>query len=326
MLNYTAHAIEELKVQAGIIKQKMPLSGDAIYRFIDDIRASPKFILPDYGSLIYNLYEMPEGIEMTRLPFSKIVLEVPYPSQNLKIDNIRECTKRLILAEEGVCNFGLAGVTESGPFTPTSGNEKPNCIKITVVAWYAEAKAWYPIMASGLVQIGTKSQKAAETTPEDDPYWENRKQTVIIPFMSEPFLEEVVDFFIRDKGLREYRLSVSNDIGIEISIVAEMLAVLNCRNVGTEIIAPSEKQNKARRRSGKEPFHEYHVLNVGGSNLYGRGSSSSWQIGDEYKVRQHLRRGHIRRLSDDHTVWVNQTVVAAGSIKGNVKKSYKIKS
>jgi hypothetical protein len=329
MLNYTAHAIEEMKVLSRSIFNAAPLTSRAIDKFIKDVQESEKFLLPDYGSLIYNLYEMPEGIEMTRLPFPKIVLEVPYPSQGLNIENIRECTKRLILAEEGVCNLGvidlgLHGIDQSSPFRPAVGDETPNCVKITVIAWYAEERKWIPIMASAIVVIGTRSQKATQTTPEEDPYWENRQQSVVIPFVAETFLPEVVNQFIQTKGYNEYKLTLSNDIGIEVGILGEMLAVLNCRNVGTEIINPSEKLNKSRIKAGKEPFHKYHILNVGGANLYGT-SGSMLQGGDGYKVRQHLRRGHIRRISEDHTVWVNQTVVAAGSNKGEISKTYNMR-
>ena len=100
--------------------------------------------------------------------------------------------------------------------------------------------------------------------------------------------------------------------------VLSLIQALQCCNVTTETIHPSEALNKKRIRNNKLPFVEYKILTLT-RNRY----DSASQGGHHASPRQHLRRGHIRRLADTRTVWVSQCVVG-NSNKGVIVKDYQV--
>lgn len=94
-------------------------------------------------------------------------------------------------------------------------------------------------------------------------------------------------------------------------IVLSLLNILACSNVSVETVAPHKQPKESK---GALPFDSYHVLSVrtGGST------------GDESErihrsPREHLRRGHIRRLPTGKRIWINAVVVNAGVGSGVVK-------
>lgn len=103
-----------------------------------------------------------------------------------------------------------------------------------------------------------------------------------------------------------------------VRVVLSLLEVLQCSNVTTETVTPSAALNKKRARNGKEPFDSYHVLKIPT-----HATRAEDQGGSHASPRQHLRRGHVRRLATDKTTWVNATIV--GSAKnGTVTKDYRV--
>ena len=131
MLNYSTHAIVDL---LGDMRHAMrsgrPRDGEQTSRFIDEVIGAHKFVLPDHGSLIYDMREVPEGIEITRLPFPVTVMEVPFPPLPEISGPVISSSKRLILAREGV--FLKRGVR----FRTTLAGKTPNAIKLEIAAWY----------------------------------------------------------------------------------------------------------------------------------------------------------------------------------------------
>lgn len=106
------------------------------------------------------------------------------------------------------------------------------------------------------------------------------------------------------------------------SAVFSLIEALSCSNVGSEPL-PVRKANKGALKRGVLPFDEYRVLTV----RPGHGSSSA--DGDIHlgatgrSPREHLRRGHIRRLQNGKKIWVNAHVVNAGA-QGKLHKTYNI--
>lgn len=76
---------------------------------------------------------------------------------------------------------------------------------------------------------------------------------------------------------------------------------------------------KKRSANGKVPFFDYKVLTI---NTKEASPTKNGITGTHACPRQHLRRGHIRRLKNKH-VWVNSCVVGDAT-KGMVKKDYNI--
>ena len=98
-----------------------------------------------------------------------------------------------------------------------------------------------------------------------------------------------------------------------------LLGVLNalaCTNVS---LSDSPLNNAKRPKKAALPFDSYKILTLGDpAEARGRLASAS---GDRRTSREHLRRGHIRRLLSGACVWVNAHVVNAG-VGGKVKKDY----
>lgn len=113
--------------------------------------------------------------------------------------------------------------------------------------------------------------------------------------------------------------SPSRTFGPIVSSVVALCVMLSLQNVKTESIDPSPAMNAKRKAKGKRPLYSYKILNVDGE----RWESNGCDTGDGQGYRSHLRRGHIRRLSDDRAVWVRATYVH-GRMAGFVDKDYNV--
>lgn len=116
---------------------------------------------------------------------------------------------------------------------------------------------------------------------------------------------------IRMKNVR----GVDDPLMLQPGVVAALsfMNALACCNVRTSLIAPAKKKVKAALQ-----FDSYHVLTIGGQSQNGDPGHG----GSHRSPREHLRRGHIRRLADARRIWINATVVAAGRGAGVVSKDY----
>lgn len=97
-----------------------------------------------------------------------------------------------------------------------------------------------------------------------------------------------------------------------------MLNALACSNVHIE---RSEPKKAGKKIKSSLPFDTYHVLTIDVPGQPGEGAAT----GSHRSPREHLRRGHIRRLGDGRRIWVNATVVSAGSGAGVVTKDYAVR-
>lgn len=99
--------------------------------------------------------------------------------------------------------------------------------------------------------------------------------------------------------------------------VVYALRMMACSNIETIDNIPS-RLKQSRVKKGKSPLFEYKTLHVTGApktkNKYGNGGSHA-------SPRVHLRRGHIRKLSETKSVWVQPCVVGDKS-KGVIHKDY----
>jgi len=101
--------------------------------------------------------------------------------------------------------------------------------------------------------------------------------------------------------------------------IFELLEALSCRNVEQTTIQKYDATLNARRiNKGKLPLYEERILTIKANAKQGIGT----RTGTHESPRQHLRRGHIRRLETGN-IWVNACVVGS-SEKGVIKKSYNV--
>lgn len=105
----------------------------------------------------------------------------------------------------------------------------------------------------------------------------------------------------------------------EILVLYGLLNALACSNVKIEKLA-QRKPPKSKKMDAL-PFDDYHVLTVSTSSNKTSDGSYTESFGDRHAPREHLRRGHIRRLQDGRKIWVNAAVINAGSV-GKVRKNY----
>jgi len=107
--------------------------------------------------------------------------------------------------------------------------------------------------------------------------------------------------------------SLEQDYAMELKIVFGFLNAMACSNVKAEKL-PTRKPSKTL---GALPFDEYHVLTIDRPAGTGKGHAG----GSHRSPREHLRRGHIRRLSTGSKIWVNAAVINAGA-GGKIRKQY----
>lgn len=110
--------------------------------------------------------------------------------------------------------------------------------------------------------------------------------------------------------------ALSVEAGIEVLCLLNALA---CSNVHIDR-SEAKKTHKAMRKKGALPFDDYHILTV---DAPGRAAGAGDGGGSHRSPREHLRRGHIRRLQDGRKLWVNATVVNPG-VGGKVDKDYRL--
>ena len=101
------------------------------------------------------------------------------------------------------------------------------------------------------------------------------------------------------------------------------LNLLQCTNVHIEQSFPKFARRSSPGKTCKAPipFDHYHILTI--DVPHGQKAQGPPLGGTHARPREHLRRGHIRRLSEDHKVWVQSCVVNAG-LHGVVTKDYAI--
>ena len=105
----------------------------------------------------------------------------------------------------------------------------------------------------------------------------------------------------------------------EVGAVLDFISALTCANIRIEA-KPARKPPK--RSKPALPFDSYHYLTV---DVPGKASSQGAGIGDRRSPREHIRRGHIRRLADGRALWINATMVNAG-IGSRVDKGYVVRA
>lgn len=105
------------------------------------------------------------------------------------------------------------------------------------------------------------------------------------------------------------------DYSDEIGALLNFLNALRCSNVHTE---RSEPKKAGKHIKAALPFDTYHLLMIDELAQ----SVTGTPTGGHRSPREHLRRGHIRRLANGRTIWINSTVVAAGRGGGKITKDY----
>jgi len=167
-----------------------------------------------------------------------------------------------------------------------------DCIAITVIIWSGTMWAPYPEVAIPLINYIDRSRRR------------NGYVSILLA-----------------QNDNAYMYVPASDYGDEVGALLGMLNVLRCGNVHIE--RSSSNVRKAMQAGKAFQFDDYHILTIDASGS--AGSSSATTACHHRSPREHLRRGHIRRLADGRRIWVNATVVAAGKGAGFISKDYAVR-
>lgn len=175
--------------------------------------------------------------------------------------------------------------------------EREDAIAITVVVWAEHVGIWVPFPEVAIPRVGYLDRTMRGPT--------GRVGIKVAANQRADFQPPLQDYMD------------------EIGALLCMLNVLSCKNVHIEQSHPGKvRAAMAAGKKGALPFDSYHVLMIDSPKA---DDGSSGAGSSHRSPREHLRRGHIRRLGDGRRIWVNATVVAAGRGAGVVTKDYALR-
>lgn len=107
------------------------------------------------------------------------------------------------------------------------------------------------------------------------------------------------------------------------------IKILNCKNISTEIIKPSDALNKKRRKNGKQELFDYYVLNVSVPSRRDQSYRNKSEPSSHNRI--HLCRGHFKEYTEEHPLFGKltglywwQPHVRGQNKEGIVMKDYKV--
>lgn len=329
-LNYCTQAIESLNEQHKNFVYSSPLTAKNIKNVVALLQKAVKFYLPDNGRLFDDgLRALPA---VFRLPYPVIAAEfritqdAPDSHQPLINDpeGIQTSSKRIALAveinQQNIERFDWMTHPSKAMMLGDDGG-----IAIIPVYFNDDGQHWqFPPFGALTPCRKTDANPLAVSRAKSIYGDEMPKGMKSIPLELHPtFLMPEDCVHIQDtKGMDYMFAAVAQDTMDEFVAVMELIEILSCRNVSTGSITPPAALNKKRASKGKAPFFEYKVLML--DPLAEAQSSSGTAKGTHASPRVHLRRGHIRRLTD-RNIWVNATVVG-NKQAGMVVKDYAVKA
>lgn len=318
--NYAAQCVKAMRdgvSQACATRNSRPEMADVIDEyaaassfFAGIVEDAQHFVMPDNGELFDDNLRGIASMQI-RLPFKSLTVE--YYVRDFCGDSTRnvEARKRVILA----CETGLDNpISFMGEMLGRArGILTDECPKgIVVTAAYCHDGAW--VLDSGMWVL-----------PEA---WDNDcgvgdkvrfNGSSVCCGTWQALLPRGIDY-AHNRHPHLTDTEIMHDITTEIGVLLEFLEAMSCSNVGTTVHQEAAKNNEKRVRQGKVPVWETKILTVEVPRTAGRGVS---QGGSHASPKQHLRRGHIRRLPSGN-IWVNSCVVGSPE-NGNVEKIYALK-
>lgn len=283
-LNYLRQASEELRrVWIPAMKRDFPEDARVCETILDAAPSIPKFLMPK-GGRIFNdaLRGLPDEL---RLPYPEILIEYEASGamdgiveQAFGIENSASAPKRIVLAQE------VEGWIH---------------VHSLVQLRIPERSFW--IMQPYAAAIRKVENSTA--TPEIPDL------TIGTPIEGLEVITLPTGTIAPEKIGPNWTRNAYCDLMDECNAVLELIEALSCINVTHEPL-PARKPNKSAIKRGALPFDEYRVLVI---KEHERGIVRNEPLGSHRSPREHLRRGHIRRLQDGRKVWVNPTIVNAGS-------------
>lgn len=325
-LNYSAHAIEDLRKMAK--KCPFPIASEVISNVCEVLKRSIKFVLPNCADFFEVGQLGQKHLDMARLPYSIVAFEAPWVKDAALLEingQLQKVSQRRIalcwepaalellpgmnrwarsVSEEGVFILPIFHI-DTGWTLPYGCLYQPYGSKVYIpspdAVTGASREAWNTMINAG---------RATDTA------FHYRAEPVAI-------LPEVYEIQLREVGKDRADYQILMDCGDEAQMLLQACAILNCANVKTDSLPASKDLNRKRVARGKQPFFEYKVLQLKDEAGPSGGGSNG---GSHSSPRMHLRRGHIRNLASGNSVWVRPAVVNKGSSRGVIEKDYSLET
>ena len=102
----------------------------------------------------------------------------------------------------------------------------------------------------------------------------------------------------------------------------ELLEALTCKNVSIETIQATRRDNQKRKNKNKIPFYETKALKINTTYPSVYQEEGYFPNSTHSSPRQHLRRGHVRRIPKGN-IWITSCIVGDPK-KGFINKKYEV--
>ena len=265
--------------------QDSPPDSQFVRHLIKQIDKAVHFQMPDGGKIFDDELKGIKG-SVIRLPFPLITFSFE-----------RGGAKFVCLAEEAVSVKAVEGT--------------PIMFRLNVILSNPESKGWVP----GVIEAHASSA------------WDGGFEVVVSGKVAS--LSRLVfclpSYINSSHNVSDPNFSTDHRAAdICLITLFELCEALSCSNVGHQPIDKINKNMNARRvKGGKLPLFEIHTLTIESEesgNFAHLVSCAS--LTEHGKKRQHLRRGHIRRLPKGN-IWINSMTVGSPSI-GIIAKNYNL--
>lgn len=316
MLNYSVHALEQLyQLDPHNFLREDAQALKELFHFID---CGIKFELPTNGTIFDEHVE--KGYEvvdytMLNLPFPVTVLEYPFTIFQDNGTNVPS-TKRIAVCLD----------YEKNKNTYLAKTALKICPKLEEVGGILLYPVFYIEGLWGPSIWGvTIPRLDPETSTLSIYQYGNPKSPVIskVGFLQTPLMIDSARRHMEKLGVTQAVTDALRDCGEEVSALIGLLAALSCSNVSFLEEPAPHKLNSKRIKNGKLPFYSYKVVSVIPARNKKTPSSDGTESGRQ-SPREHLRRGHIRRLSPGKNTWVQASVIGAAT-KGHIDKTYSVR-
>ena len=289
--------IHRLDATPGFISKSLEL--------LEEAQKAVKFVLPDNGVIFDNqLRGLPD---ILKLPYNEIVIEYFCSnSGGRSVDNFGEnqttpVRKRIVYAQQEGDNIVVASIV---CFETSVGD------RWQVLPYVAELIPRSKISDSEILDNAELN---------DEEYLKKYPETHKV--------DKVVGTYYDLGGMAkkchgdDWQEHAYHNMGDECQTVLSLIEALSCSNVKATPLPARQKMNKGAAKRGALPFDEYHILTLDG---HSKSSGEGKTFLDRRSPREHLRRGHIRRL-ENKRIWINSMVVNAGN-HGKIHKSYMLEA
>lgn len=319
MLNHSTHALEALRQ---LDLTHLPAAdAQALHEVMGLLHKAVKFELPTNGTLFGEDFEKGYDIlepDLLRLPFETVALEYRYEyfdggragERNVPV------VKRIALCLDIQAHQNLSFLRRlmvQAPHLVEAGG-----VLVYPILCYGDV--WTPI-AWGVALPRIESDGTNLTTYR---YGKGLTKTARIGLLPVPVLHSVVTKMMVALGPEQTIKDAFHDCGEEVTSLVGLLAALSCRNVYLKDTPSPDKLNAKRAKAGRPEFYGFKTLEVDTHKPTREGAGHSETPSGRLSPKEHIRRGHIRRLQNGSRIWVQAAVVGAGS-KGVIHKTYKIK-